>query len=97
MDLLPAKAHMSRMMNILSHFKLPSAPVLAWLAAVGAFALLVGASAAQIDALTPSLPEPAKIDRVPNDPYGCLELEFLAEDPACALPRAPLPEPGPMA
>ncbi|WP_439529151.1 hypothetical protein [Pannonibacter sp.] len=97
MDLLPAKAHMGCMMNTFLRFKMPSAPVLAWFAAVGAFILLVGASAAQIEALAPSVPEPAKTEYVPNDPYGCYELEFLGEDPACARPYAPMPMPGPMA
>ncbi|NBN62200.1 hypothetical protein [Pannonibacter tanglangensis] len=84
-------------MTHMIRFFLPSAPVLAWLAAIGGFIALIGVSAAQIDSLTRPLPAPEKAAPVSRDPYGCLELEFLGEDPACAPSRAPLPEPGPVA
>lgn len=63
-----------------------STPVAFWLAALAGLVLLMGAGIARLETIAaPAAPQPVTPGKaLVKDPYGCAELKFLKEEPACS-------------
>lgn len=63
-----------------------STPVAVWLAAVAGLAVIMGAGIASLDSNAAPASAQSSTFRKPvvKDPFGCAELKFLKEEPACS-------------
>lgn len=89
----PEQAHIPLIMKTTFLFSLRdglfsrvSTPVAFWLAALAGLVLLMGAGIARLETIAaPAAPQPVTPGKaLVKDPYGCAELKFLKEEPACS-------------